>query len=1250
MTVDMDDFLIRCSFEQEAAVPLVRTYYNNFFFPDSGERTRRHLIESLEKDLSSSASVLANPVYPSNRIRASPFRIVRIVDRSGETTVLRQAQETSLRCSRQGYYRHPEDCSRFYRCVKFDQYVDDFTVFEYDCPYGLVFDEKWEVCTWPSQAAPCGGSSEIQPVPTSKFTCPGEGYFADPENCRWFFACRDYTRDGTTFTQYEFRCPFGLVFDAQNLLCNWPWLVPNCSSGRNIETSETTTERYERQKPVSIGSPGYLAGKLVTGEGLYKDPRPAHHSELIVSPDCVDCASPTLKLNHPTSAPYSATKPQQQPVSIPAQTVVGGSNPIRVVTATPQYPPINHYPTSKPYASNAYGHSTDQHNPSAINGEVRNLHAPIHTNTQGAWGGSSGSLGQSEPYRPVYSSYNNGPVVHGPPASKAHYGGDTYTHSQETYSGPAVSYSHANIPMDSGPEAYEAHHPVSKNSPEPSTGGYREVKYTDPSQTETNKQPLHSYAPYPYSHSDGPRGGSESQSKGFGHAESTGPQYSAAISTEQSPQPYSKPPVSYTQTKGNFDESGYGYDALPRTYPPYIEEPSSEKSTVDNYNKQKNLAESYPRPIPTIYSHAEEAVGEREPYESRYPAHDKSKPQVSYKQQPSNADYEQEKHKIVNPYSQTTVIPPPVPYPHHERSETNTPSKYITSVEDPKAPYSVGVSPYPAGSYHPPIVPSDGSPSRVSTAGYKSQQSTGYDSTAQAAIKSHIPQGLSHGRDDGPSIKPSSSGPLEDHTIPPCVVAYHAALAESKRGSLGQSALLPVNNYQSKSPATAPYVHQEGSAKVSDSFEIQSPTKPQVAVYYKTPEQLTAHDKSDEEVAVFYQVSPQPPSSASKESRENPSSKPIVDSSNGYKQSVRGKDVRTHSSYDNLSYSAPTASSSSSGSSDPRTLAYQGAASGTSDANTQDPSSRSGSKTEKYRKDQKEYNYGTAQHSGPEPTRHPEQIAPYLTQTTSEDKYYGTSVEEDKAGGVGGHRGVGGNRRTGYNNPNRNSNRHGPSRNEPKGLRQGALPSDSEDNIQPGEISSKGSAAYGDKIVIVKVPSALKPALLEKWSHTPLVSASPSYPSATHDAKALAAANIPTDTYSISNNSKNRNARIKGKTPTSSGDASKSQSASGDYATADKSKPQPLSELQPKFNNYTSNKEHAPKSKYPGATTDSSSKTATEPSAGYGQRYLQKLYNDKAGNGTLGPEVCVRAGLFRHPADCQKFYEVRMWRYFLNFK
>jgi len=372
---------------------IAQIYYEQFLNQESGERTRRQLAKSLQDDLSSVATTLSSPLY-NERVRASPYRIVRIVARSGETSVIRQPLESSLQCSRQGYYRHPEDCGSFYRCVKFDQYVDDFTVFEYDCPEGLVFDERYEVCTWPSQAAPCGGSSEIRPVPMNKFVCPGEGYFADPENCRWFFACRDYAKDGVTFTQYEFRCPFGLLFDEQNLLCNWPWLVPQCSAGAIASSSNTNAVKEPLEKKPAVippGSPGYLSGKLVTGEGLYKDPRPVYYGESVVSAGCLDCQSPGLVVKEP---PRDSGKQTKVVLAIPAATIAGESNPVRITVASPAYSSDQYTTTTttSPYSKAVQPHYEGSSSSKASTGYTDSLAVS----------------GSSDPYGPYASSGNYG--------------------------------------------------------------------------------------------------------------------------------------------------------------------------------------------------------------------------------------------------------------------------------------------------------------------------------------------------------------------------------------------------------------------------------------------------------------------------------------------------------------------------------------------------------------------------------------------------------------------------------------------------------------------------------------------------------------------------------------------------------------------------------------------------------------------------------------------------------------------------
>ena len=75
-------------------------------------KPRQLLVHSLEEDLLAQAQTLA-PVGLGGGVNVSPFRIVRIVDREGRIASIRRNSETVLECTRQGYYRHPEDCSRY---------------------------------------------------------------------------------------------------------------------------------------------------------------------------------------------------------------------------------------------------------------------------------------------------------------------------------------------------------------------------------------------------------------------------------------------------------------------------------------------------------------------------------------------------------------------------------------------------------------------------------------------------------------------------------------------------------------------------------------------------------------------------------------------------------------------------------------------------------------------------------------------------------------------------------------------------------------------------------------------------------------------------------------------------------------------------------------------------------------------------------------------------------------------------------
>ncbi|KAI4494897.1 hypothetical protein M0804_001098 [Polistes exclamans] len=217
----------------------------------------------------------AKITYP-NKVKSSDYRVVRVVDTEGHIRAVRENTQTEFPCVRQGFFVHPKSCNRFYRCVKFNQAIENYSVFEFDCPAGLAFDERTEVCVWPgslSQGSPCPGSSEVAPAPQVRFQCPPKpGYYADPRNCRWFFACMDL--GGPEMVAFEFRCPYELVFDQEKLVCEWPWLVPSCSNSGSGYTRSEYDIHASSGSTQGVG--GFVTGGIpdgfsgTTGAGYYQ--------------------------------------------------------------------------------------------------------------------------------------------------------------------------------------------------------------------------------------------------------------------------------------------------------------------------------------------------------------------------------------------------------------------------------------------------------------------------------------------------------------------------------------------------------------------------------------------------------------------------------------------------------------------------------------------------------------------------------------------------------------------------------------------------------------------------------------------------------------------------------------------------------------------------------------------------------------------------------------------------------------------
>ncbi|KOC61026.1 Ribosome-binding protein 1, partial [Habropoda laboriosa] len=256
---------IENDFKTKCGGPVTQEAYHSFM--DFKRKSRAAVLNALEDDLHQKELEYAT------QVKSSDFRVVRVVNTEGHIRAVRENTQTEFTCSRQGYFVHPKSCNRFYRCVKFNQEVEDYSVFEFDCPAGLSFDERTEVCVWPGslpQGSPCPGSSEIAPVARVRFECPSKpGYYADPQNPRWFFACIDL--GGPETMAYEFRCPYGLIFDEQKFICEWPWLVQGYSD------SGYTKSQYDNGYGTgsTVGTGGYYTGGLpngytgTTGAGVY---------------------------------------------------------------------------------------------------------------------------------------------------------------------------------------------------------------------------------------------------------------------------------------------------------------------------------------------------------------------------------------------------------------------------------------------------------------------------------------------------------------------------------------------------------------------------------------------------------------------------------------------------------------------------------------------------------------------------------------------------------------------------------------------------------------------------------------------------------------------------------------------------------------------------------------------------------------------------------------------------------------------
>ncbi|KAL3176016.1 hypothetical protein MRX96_010724 [Rhipicephalus microplus] len=228
----------------------------------------------------------------------------------------------ALPCRRDGFHAHPNDCNRFYRCVRYEQ--DSFySIYEFNCPETLVYDEATGTCNYAeysesecvsnqrqnnswSQSNSSSGLSgwsqagagledtrqniEQAPQDSSGWSqvqgqesinhghtenqpqgswsgqggnqevpqCTREGFFGHPNDCNKFYRCV-YSGAGS-YVVYIFSCGESLVWDKAQSTCNYPYAVQGRCKNAAPSPSEKPTFPEQPQSWPQQGAGGDQPG------------------------------------------------------------------------------------------------------------------------------------------------------------------------------------------------------------------------------------------------------------------------------------------------------------------------------------------------------------------------------------------------------------------------------------------------------------------------------------------------------------------------------------------------------------------------------------------------------------------------------------------------------------------------------------------------------------------------------------------------------------------------------------------------------------------------------------------------------------------------------------------------------------------------------------------------------------------------------------------------------------------------------
>ena len=124
-------------------------------------------------------------------------------------------------CDRVGYMPHPSDCRKFLQCV--DQGEYRIEKFEFECPKLTAWDQTKLTCDHEDNVKACYPDKE-------EFKCPGDGFFADPDDCGRFYRCVCVPGGPKRMEKFHMSCAPGSSFDEKTGICNFSHLVEGCGA------------------------------------------------------------------------------------------------------------------------------------------------------------------------------------------------------------------------------------------------------------------------------------------------------------------------------------------------------------------------------------------------------------------------------------------------------------------------------------------------------------------------------------------------------------------------------------------------------------------------------------------------------------------------------------------------------------------------------------------------------------------------------------------------------------------------------------------------------------------------------------------------------------------------------------------------------------------------------------------------------------------------------------------------------------